>query len=104
MGKQLAVKHPGATIAVHTLEEELTEEQEIRRAQLIVEGTIVEVKPFWKIIHDDSMPKVYTEFSIKVEDVVKGSHHGKHLKVVMAGGVLDGITTKTETVELSEGS
>ncbi len=104
IGKQFAIDNPGVTIGVHTLEEALTEKQEIDRAQLIVEGTILEVKPYWKIIRSDTLPRVYTEFAVKVDDVIKGNLNDKTLKVVMAGGVLDGITTKTEALELAAGN
>lgn len=106
IGKQFAAKNPGVTIETHTLEEHLTERQEIDRAQLIIEGTVLEAMPYWKIIDDDSFPRIYTEYAVKVIDVIKGDTglNGKTVKVVMAGGKLDGITATTEAVELTEGA
>ena len=106
IGKQFAAENPGVTIGTHTLEEYLTEKQEIDRAQLIIEGTVLEAMPYWKIIDDDSFPRIYTEYAVKVIDVIKGDTglNGKTVKVVMAGGKLDGITATTEAVELTEGA
>ena len=101
IGKQFAAENPGVTIGIHTFEEALTEKQEIDRAELIVEGTIIEARPYWKIIRDDSKPTIYTEFTVKVNDVIKGDANKDILKVVLPGGVLDGITAKTESVEIT---
>ena len=85
IGKQFAIDNPGVTIAVYTLEEDITEKEEIKRSQLIIEGTVIETKPYWKIIYSDSIPRIFTEFTIKVDDVLKGNLNDKTIKVVMQG-------------------
>ena len=106
IGKQFAAENPGATIGTHTLEEHLTEEQEINRAQLIIEGIVQKARPYWKIVEEDSFPRIYTEYTIKVADVVKGdsSLNGRTVRVVTVGGTLDGITAAVEAVGLTEGA
>ncbi len=103
IGKQFAVDNPGISIGVSTLEEALTEEQEINRASLIVEGTILEAKPYWKIIHNDKPPRIYTEFTVKVDDVIKGDINSQTITFVVGGGDLDGIISRTESVDLTVG-
>ena len=103
IGKQFAVDNPGVSINVSTLEETLTEQQEIDRASLIVEGTILETKPYWKIIHNDKPPRIYTEFTVKVDDVIKGDINSQTISFVMGGGALDGITSRTESLDLTVG-
>ena len=104
IGKQFAIDNPGVTIAVYTLEEDITEKEEIKRSQLIIEGTVIETKPYWKIIYSDSIPRIFTEFTIKVDDVLKGNLNDKTIKVVMEGGILDGIITKTDAINLIPGT
>jgi len=104
IGKEFAANNPGVTIGVHTLEEEISEQEEVDRAELIVEGTIIAVKPYWKVIHNDTIPRVFSEFIIQVDNVIKGDIKGKTVKVVMTGGVLDGITTSTTGTEIENGS
>ena len=49
LGKQFAEKYPGATIGVHISEEDASEQEEVNRASLIIEGTILDKKPYWKV-------------------------------------------------------
>ncbi len=96
IGKQFAAAHPGLMMTTHTAEVDITEAEEVKRAELIIEGTIEKVTPFWKVIRDDADPKIYSEFTVKVNEVIKGKVNGKMIKVVMSGGQLDGITSITE--------
>ena len=50
------------------------------------------------------MITIYTEFTVKVNDVIKGDTNKDILKVVLPGGVLDGVTAKTESTELTPNS
>ena len=104
IGKEFAANHPGATMIISTLEEDISEQEEVNRAQLIIEGIITEVKPFWKLHHDDSFPSIYTEYKIKVNDAVKGNVQvDDTISVLMRGGTLDGITVKTHAMTIQLG-
>ncbi len=102
IGKQFAADYPGVTIGVHSLEEDISEKEEINRASLIVEGTVLEAKPFWKIVHENSNPRIFTDYTIQVDDVIKGQDK-RTVKVTMSGGSLDGIKSQTAAPELAEG-
>ncbi len=103
-GRQFALDNPGATIEVGHLERNVTEREEIRSSRLIIEGTVVEARPHWKIVHVSTNPRIVTEFTVKVDDVLKGDPGGETVKVVMDGGALDGITYKTDAVNLVPGT
>ncbi len=105
IGKQFAAEYPGATIMIHTSEAAFTEQQEVVRAQLIIEGTILGVKPYWKVVGDDTIPRIHTEYAVRVDDVIKGDNNllTKTISVELSGGSLDGITAKTESIELTTG-
>lgn len=100
IGKEFAANYPGATIGVHTLEENISEQEEVDRAELIIEGTVIEVKPFWKIIRDGKNPQIYTEYTVKVNDVIKGNTQDENIKVLTVGGQLDGVTSTTEAISM----
>lgn len=102
IGKQFAANHSGLMMTTHTLEEDITETEEVKRAELIIEGTIKNVKPFWKIIREDADPKIYSEFTVKVDDVIKGEVNGNMIKVVMSGGQLDNVTSITEGTKMKK--
>ena len=106
IGKQFAADNPGATIGIHTLEAASTESQDVGKAQLIIEGTVTEVRPYWKVIRDDIMPRIFTEFTVRVDDVIKGDLglSGKTVSVAMSGGSLDGITMETEAAKMTKGT
>ena len=104
IGKEFAANHPGATIGVSTLEGNISEQEEVNRAQLIIEGTITEIKPFWKLLRADSIPNIYTEYTVKVTDVVKGNVQvDDTISVLMSGGMLDGVTSKTTAMPIQLG-
>lgn len=104
IGKEFAANNPGAIIGVHTLEANISEREEIQKSEIIIEGTVVDIKPFWKVIRDDINPRIYTEYIVKVNDVIKGDVQAEQtVSVVMAGGYLDGVTTKTESPDIESG-
>lgn len=103
IGKQYAADNPGLMITTHTLEAAITEAEEVDRAELIIEGTIKKVTPHWKVIRNDADPVIYTEFTLKVTDVIKGNVQGNNVKFVMSGGQLDGVTSFTEGSKLAKG-
>ena len=45
IGKEFAANYPGSTIITSPIEEQISEQEEINRAQLIIEGVILEEKP-----------------------------------------------------------
>ena len=100
-GKQFAKEHQG-TIGVHTLEEAITEQEEINRASLVVEGNILNAKPYWVKINDHSYPRIFTDYTVQVDDVIKGAHK-KVITVTIAGGELDGVKLATDSYELAKG-
>ena len=102
MGKQFAKNNPGVTIGVHSLEEDITEQEEINRATLIIEGTVLNTKPYWKIINDPDFPRIFTDYTIKVSEVIKGDPK-KIVKVTLMGGNLDGVSTQTTAPEIVKG-
>jgi len=101
-GKQFAKEYQGMTIGVHTLEEAITEQEEINRASLVVEGTILNAKPYWVKINDHSYPEIFTDYTVQVDDVIKGAHK-KVITVTIGGGELDGVKTATDSHELAKG-
>jgi len=102
LGKEFAANYPGATIGVHSLEEEISEQEEVDRASLIIEGTIIETDTYWKIVRSDSPPRIFTDFTVKVDEVIKGESK-KIVKVTMSGGEKDGVTTYTEGSKIKNG-
>ena len=105
LGKEFAAQYSGADISISVLEAEVSEQEEVNRAELIAGGTIIDIKPFWKIVREDSPPRIYSEYMLKVSDVIKGSvQEGDTVSVVMAGGSLDGIEMKyTDAPDLQQG-
>jgi hypothetical protein len=101
-GKQFAKEYQGMTIGVTTLEEAITEQEEINRASLVVEGTILNAKPYWVKINDHSYPEIFTDYTVQVDDVIKGAHK-KVITVTIGGGELDGVKTATDSHELAKG-
>ena len=102
IGKQFALDNPGVTMGVHTLEADISEEEEVSRASLIIEGEILNARSYWKIIREDTMPRIFTDYTIKVDDVIKGEYQ-KVINVTMNGGTKDGITSQNEGMELAKG-
>ena len=102
IGKQFAKEHAGGVIGVHTLEENITEQEEVRRAVLIIEGTVMEATPYWKITNDEKHPRIFTDYTIKVDSVIKGENK-KQIKVTIVGGTLDGVKTKAGAPEVAKG-
>ena len=98
LGKEYAATHQGTTMGTHSSEAYISEQEEINRAELIIDGVVIEVKPFWKIINEN--PRIYTEYTVKVNDVIKGNTQDDNIKVILAGGQLDGITSKTEAISM----
>lgn len=93
IGKEFAANKQGLTILISTSEAEISEKEEVDRAELIVEGKIINVKSHWKVIHEDTDPQIFTDFEILVSDVIKGEKV-KVVKVTMVGGFLDEVTVK----------
>ena len=102
IGKQFAKEHTGGVIGVHTLEEDITEQEEVRRAVLIIGGTVIDEEPYWKITSDKNHPRIFTDYTIKVDNVIKGGDK-KQVKVTVAGGTLDGVKTKAGAPEITAG-
>ena len=102
IGKQFAKDNPGVRIGVHTLEEDISEQEEVNRSSLIVEGKILKANAYWKIIHEGQPPRIFTDYIVQVDEVIKGQHK-KTIKVTMSGGALDGITSMTASPELKKG-
>lgn len=102
IGKQFAADHPGISMGVSTTEEAITEDEEINRASLIVEGTVLNAQSKWVIIHNDQPPRIFTDYKILVDEVIKGQYK-KVIKVTMSGGTLDGVTSKTSAPVLEKG-
>lgn len=102
IGKQFAADNPGITIGVSTTEEAITEEEEINRASLIVEGKVLNAKSKWVIIHDNQPPRIFTDYKIQVDEVIKGQYK-KVIKVTLSGGTIDGVTSKTSSPMLEKG-
>ena len=104
IGKEFAANHPGVTIRTSSSEEQISEQEEVNRAQLIIEGIILEEKPFWKIDQGDKLPYILTEYVVKVNDVIKGNVQvDDTISVLMRGGTLDGITVKTHAMTIQLG-
>ena len=55
---------------------------------LIIEGIIIDEEPYWKITSDKKHPRIFTDYTISVESVIKGKSK-KQVKVTVAGGTLD---------------
>lgn len=102
LGKQLAAKYPGSTIGVHSSEENITEQQEIDRSQLVIEGKILSADSYWKIVNPESNPRIFTDYRVQVLDVIKGSSD-KVITVTMQGGIKDGITETPQSHLLEKG-
>ena len=102
IGKQFAKEHAGGVIGVHTSEEDITEQEEVKRATLIIEGTIIDEKPYWKITSDKQHPRIYTDYIIEVENVIKGENK-KQVKVTVVGGTLDDVKTESGAPEIATG-
>ncbi len=104
IGKEFATNNPGVTIVTSTLEEKISEQEEVNRAQLIIEGVILEEKAFWKVDKDDEQPYILTEYVIKVNDVIKGNVSvDQTVNVIMRGGTLDGVTSYNESLDIESG-
>ena len=104
LGKEFAANNPGATIITSSIEEQISEQEEINRAQLIIEGIILEEKPFWKIDQGDKQPYILTEYLVKVNDVIKGNVSvDQTVNVLMRGGTLDGVTSYNESLDIEAG-
>ena len=104
IGKEFARNHPGAVIGFHVLEEDISEQEEVSRARIIIEGTVQEAKPFWKIDSGDEYPYILTEYTVKVNNVIKGNVLANQtIAVLMRGGTLDGITAHAESVDIGLG-
>ena len=102
LGKQFAEKYPGATIGVHISEEDASEQEEVNRASLIIEGTILDKKPYWKVDDLKEYPRIFTDYTVGVDDTIKGPSK-KTAKVTLVGGDLDTIKTATAAPELEKG-
>jgi len=104
IGKEFAKNNPGVTIGISSVEADLSELDEINTAQLIIEGIIQDVRPFWKIDRGDEYPYIQTEYVVKVNHVVKGDVQvDQTISVLMSGGTLDGVTAYTEGVTMQKG-
>ena len=104
LGKEFAANNPGATIITSSLEEKISEQEEVNRAQLIIEGIILEEKPFWKMDEGDKYPYILTEYVVKVNDVIKGNISvDQTVNVLMRGGTLDGVTSYNESLDIESG-
>ena len=104
LGKEFAANYPGATIMTSSIEEQISEQEEINRAQLIIEGVILEEKPFWKVDQGDKQPYILTEYLVKVNDVIKGDVSvDQTVNVLMRGGTLDGVTSYNESLDIEAG-
>ncbi len=104
IGKEFATNNPGITIGMSSIEEDISEQIEIDRALLIIEGTVQEVSPFWKIDSGDEYPYIQTKYAIKISHVIKGDAKvDQSINVLMNGGTLDGITAYTESITLQQG-
>ncbi len=102
LGKQFAKDHQGMTIGVHTLEEDITEQEEINRSSLVVEGEILNTKAYWINVNDQKYPRIFTDYTVQVDEVIKGDYK-KIIKVTIGGGELDGVKTSTVAPELAKG-
>ena len=104
LGKEFAANNPGATIMTSSLEERISEQEEVNRAQLIIEGVILEEKPFWKLDQGDKRPYIVTEYLVKVNDVIKGDVSvDQTVNVLMRGGTLDGVTSHNKSLDIEAG-
>ena len=104
IGKEFAANNPGVTIRTSSSEGQISEQEEVNRAQLIIEGIILEEKPFWKIDQGDKLPYILTEYVVKVNDVIKGNVQvDDTISVLMSGGMLDGVTSKTTAMPIQLG-
>ena len=103
IGRQFAVENPGATIYTSMTEEAITEEEEIRRTEVIVLGTVSESESYWKIYEDNEFPAVMTRYAVSVEDILKGDLVDKTVGITVFGGTADGIKHVTPSAELAEG-
>jgi hypothetical protein len=104
IGKEFAANNPGVTIYTSSSEEQISEQEEVNRAQLIIEGIILEEKPFWKIDQGDKLPYILTEYVVKVNNVIKGNVSvDQTVNVLMRGGTLDGITSYNESLDIESG-
>ena len=104
IGKEFAANYPGATIMTSSLEERISEQEEVNRAQLIIEGVILEEKTFWKLDQGDKHPYILTEYVVKVNDVIKGDMSvDQTVNVLMRGGTLDGVTSYNKSLDIEAG-
>ena len=104
LGKEFAANYPGATIMTSSLEERISEQEEVNRAQLIIEGVILEEKTFWKLEQGDKYPYILTEYVVKVNDVIKGDMSvDQTVNVLMRGGTLDGVTSYNKSLDIESG-
>lgn len=103
IGRQFAAENPGAVMYTSMTEEAITEEEEIRRTEIIVLGTVSESDSYWKIYEDDEFPAIMTRHTVDVEDVLKGDLGTKTVGITVFGGTADGVRHVTPSVELAEG-
>ena len=99
IGKEFAINNPGETIDISWQEQLLH-----RQPTHLIEGTVMTSKPFWKVYPEESIPRIFTEFRVRVDDTIYGHIPNVVIKVVMAGGTIDGIITETEAVDMVLGT
>lgn len=104
LGKEFAARHPGATVVTHVTEEALSEQDEIGRAEAVIEGTVVDARPFWRVLGDPEYPRIFTEYAVRVDGAIKGGvGAGQTISVMLPGGALDGVTARSDAPILEAG-
>lgn len=102
LGKNIAKKWPNSTMGIHVTEEAITEAEEVQRASLVIEGTVLNAQPYWQTTNDPDYPEIFTDYTISVDNAIKGTSK-QTITVTLLGGFLDGITAKSPSPILAEG-